>query len=334
MDEVIALSAVVPVYRGADYLPALVNELAAVREQFAASGKPVRLVEAVFVDDGAVDHSAAVLDELKERFPWVRVLTLSRNFGQHPATVAGILHTSGDWVATLDEDLQHPPAELFGLLAKAVTDGRDLVYAKPERGPHGSWFRDASSRGVKAVVSRLSGNPHVGSFNSFRMIRGSVARAAAAVSTGKTFFDIALGWFTTRVGLVRLPLTDLRYQKEGKSGYSAKTLVRHAGRLLMSSEVKLLRAGVLVGIAALVLSVVVAAVVVVLKWRSPEAIVAPGWASLVVAVMFFGGLSTFLAGMAVEYAGRVSNHILGRPTFFAVDRGKDRVLKKYLEGKA
>lgn len=330
MDDVISLSVVTPVYRGAEYLPALVAELAAVRDGFVAAGHPVRLVEAVFVDDGAVDHSAQVLEGLQAKHPWVRVLNLSRNYGQHPATVAGILHTGGDWVATVDEDLQHPPAELFGLLSKAVREGHDLVYARPERGPHRSKFRDWSSRGVKAVVGKLSGNPHVGAFNSFRMIRGSVARAAAAVSTGKTFLDIALGWFTQKVGLVRLPLTDRRYQQEGKSGYSPRKLVQHAGRLLLSSEVKLLRGGVLLGLSALVLSLVLGAVVVLLKLISPQAIVEPGWASLILAVTFFGGLSVFLSGVAVEYAGRVSNHILGRPTFFVVDRSKDRVLREHL----
>jgi hypothetical protein len=233
-------------------------------------------------------------------------------------------------VATVDEDLQHPPAELFGLLSKAVTEGRDLVYARPERGPHGSKFRDWSSRTVKAVVGKLSGDPHVGAFNSFRMIRGSVARAAAAVSTGKTYLDIALGWFTQRVGVVRLPLTDLRYQKEGKSGYSPRALVRHAGRLLLSSEVKVLRAGVILGVFALVLSLVLGAAVLLLKLISPQTIVEPGWASLILAVTFFGGLSVFLSGVAVEYAGRVSNHVLGRPTFFVVDRSKDRILRQHL----
>jgi glycosyltransferase involved in cell wall biosynthesis len=330
MDEVISLSVVTPVYRGAEYLPALVAELAAVRDGLVAAGHPVRLVEAVFVDDGAVDHSAAVLEELQAKHHWVRVLTLSRNYGQHPATVAGILHTGGDWVATLDEDLQHPPAELFGLLTKAVREQYDLVYARPERGPHGKWYRDLSSRWVKAVVGRLSGNPHVGAFNSFRMIRGSVARAAAAVSTGKTFLDIALGWFTQRVGVVHLQLTDRRFQKEGKSGYSLWALVRHAGRLLLSSEVKVLRAGVILGVFALLLSVALTVGVLVLKLVSPQTIVEPGWASLILAVTFFGGLSVFLSGVAVEYAGRVSNHILGRPTFFVVDRSKDRILREHL----
>src|SRR6478735_3726841 len=106
----ITLSVVVPVYSGADYLAALIAEIDRVRTGWSDSGAPLRLVEAILVDDAAVDSSPTIADRLASEKEWVTVIHLARNFGQHPATIAGILHTSGDWIITLDEDLQHPPA--------------------------------------------------------------------------------------------------------------------------------------------------------------------------------------------------------------------------------
>src|SRR5262245_59447182 len=95
------LSTVTPVYRGERYLRELVGQLAAVKASFADEGLPIELIEAIFVDDGSTDGSAQMLAELKREHSWITVISLAKNFGQHPATIAGILHTSGDWVVTL-----------------------------------------------------------------------------------------------------------------------------------------------------------------------------------------------------------------------------------------
>ena len=114
--ELITLSTVTPVYAGEEYLADLVAKLSQLREHWLKEGAPTRLVESIFVDDGSVDQSSQVLLKLAEKHDWVNVISLSRNYGQHSATVAGICHTSTDWVVTLDEDLQHDPGlinELF-----------------------------------------------------------------------------------------------------------------------------------------------------------------------------------------------------------------------------
>ena len=90
------LSLVVPVYQGAPYLARLVEAMAALRAGLDAQNGPA-LLEAIFVIDGTDDGSSNILLEAQQRHDWLRLITLSRNFGQHPATVAGILHSSGDW---------------------------------------------------------------------------------------------------------------------------------------------------------------------------------------------------------------------------------------------
>jgi glycosyltransferase involved in cell wall biosynthesis len=330
MDE-IYLSTVTPVYHGAAFLRDLVRELLALKNTFERDGMPVRLVEAIFVDDGSIDDSFSVLTQLEAEYKWVKVIRLSRNFGQHPATIAGILHSCGDWVATLDEDLQHPPKHLISMLIEAVSKQYDVIYTKGNAGVHGSYFRDGSSRLSKAIVGKLTGNPHVWKFSSFRMLRGSIARAAAALSSHNTYFDVALTWFTNCIGTLSLPMQDRRFVHQGKSGYTVKSLLGHAGRMLTSTEVKLLRLGALIGVSAVVFSICMSGVVLIQKIWFPESIHLQGWASLILAILFFGGLTSLLIGVTLEYITSFRLHMLGRPAYFVVDRSKDQLLTQFLE---
>jgi glycosyltransferase involved in cell wall biosynthesis len=236
MTQTVFLSTVTPVYRGAKTLRELVEALGEVRRELESRNSPIHLAESIFVDDGSEDGSMRLLRELSAEHPWVTLVCLSRNYGQHPATMAGILHASGDWIATLDEDLQHHPRHLLGLLKLAVSEGYDVVYANPQARVHQSLFRDLGSSLYKWLIGRLSDNPNVRLFNSFRMMRGSVARAASAVAAHSTYFDIAVSWFTSRIGTKTLPLLDLRYARERESGYRFGSLLSHARRLLHSSD--------------------------------------------------------------------------------------------------
>ena len=232
----IIVSAVVPVYCGAPYLPELVGELKRLRDRWAAEDAPMVLAELILVDDAAIDNSPAVVDRLARDHTWISAIHLARNFGQHPATIAGILHSSGDWVATLDEDLQHPPWQIDDLLREATLTNCDVVYANAEAAVHENLARDLSSDLVKRLVARLSGNPNIRHVSSFRLMRGSIARAASSVCGHETYFDVALSWFTERVGIVRMPLKDQRVIAGGRSNYRLLNLLSHTRRMLMSES--------------------------------------------------------------------------------------------------
>lgn len=327
----ILISVVIPVYRGRDTIGVLLDRLDAVRQEWRREALPIELVEAICIDDGSPDGSEAVLRELKEKYEWLRVVTLSRNFGQHPATVAGLLEASGDWVFTMDEDLQHDPDHLLPLLKRAVEGSSDLVYARPKEAVHQSLFRDASSRLCKSMIATITRNEHVRSFNSFRLIRGSIARAAAAVSAHDTYLDASLCWFTNRVATLPLPMLDHRYANERKSGYSFWRLLSHAKRLAVSSHSKWLRFGAFIGVASMAMSVVLGSFVLPQKLFNPSSIAVPGWTSLFLMVLFFGGLTSLLLGILLEFQSIVLLQSLGKPTYFVVNRESDAWLHHALE---
>lgn len=169
--EKISISTVTPVYAGKLYLPTLVAELAELRAKWESESAPLQLIEAIFVDDASVDNSTKILDELAKQYHWIRVITLSKNFGQHPATVAGILYSSGDWIATLDEDLQHRPKYIIDMLKMVANSQVDIVYAKPIDVVHRNSYRDVLSRSLKQILAWVTKNPMMRYFNSFRLIR-------------------------------------------------------------------------------------------------------------------------------------------------------------------
>ena len=324
----LTLSTVTPVYSGACYLEELTQELSTLREKWVANNVPITLAEAIFVNDSSIDDSYQVLERINSKYSWVTVLNLSRNFGQHPATVAGILHSSGDWIVTLDEDLQHRPDQIENLIRKAVKESYDIVYACPKEAVHENLIRDLGSRFYKKLMTILTGNKEIRSFNSFRLMRGSIARAASSVCSHDMYFDTVLSWFTQRVGSVNLMLKDNRLIKGGKSGYNFRKLLSHARRMLVSTHTKALRFGALVGLSSLLISVFYGIYVIFLKLIMPSALI-HGLASLVIITLFFGGVISFLIGVLLEYMVVILLHIQGKPTFFVVDRKSDLILAQY-----
>ncbi len=329
----IGVSTVTPVYAGSSFLPELIDRIEQIREKWDNSDYPLELIEAIFVNDDSIDDSLQVLYEIQKEKPWIKIINLSRNFGQHQATVAGILHSSGDWVVTLDEDLQHNPLLIETMLEHAVTSGFDIVYATPEECVHENFFRDWSSKTFKSIISYITDNTHVRKFNSFRLIRGTIGRAASSVCSHGTYFDIALCWFTNNVSSIRLPLKDQRFVDSGKSGYTTRKLFSHARSMIVSSQTKVVRLGAAIGFIGMMVAGILGGKVLFDKFIQPETIPVQGWTSLILASVFFSGLLAVLLGIVLEYISVILLHIQGKPTFFVTDRLSDQILLTYYKNR-
>jgi len=333
-DTPLSLSIVTPVYSGEAYLDSLVREIDKVRNEWEAHQAPIRLTEAVFVDDGAIDDSLAVLSRLRARHDWIRIITLSRNYGTHSATAAGVVASGGDWVATLDEDLQHHPEHIEAMLQIAATRSADIVYAEPISDVHGGSWRDVGSKSSKAILARLASTPQIRQFNSFRLIRGEIARAAAASCTSQTYFDMALTWFTTSVETLPMELKDLRYIEGNQSGFNFSKLASHAKKLMISSRVNVATKGLYAGTVAIVFAVLAGLVVIIQHMFFPDAIRSDGWASLIVLISFFSGVIISILCLALEYVNILLQQQMGQPNYYVISRQSDRLLREWFEGNA
>lgn len=328
----ISISTVTPVYCGAKYLRSLVRALDELRASIKQADAGLALIESIFVVDEAIDNSEAILRELSLEYDWIRVITLSSNFGQHPATIAGMLYSSGDWVITMDEDLQHHPKYVLSLLDAAVQNSSDICYANSLETVHNSFMRDRAGRFFKWIMAKMLNNPHTRDFNSFRAIRGEIARGAASICRHETYLDIALSWFTKRIVTQDVILYDDRnQQKTGDSGYSFIGLVKHSKRMIMSSKLKILRLAIPVGIIAVVTSIILGVAMAVAAITNYDLMAPRGWVTTILLVLSFGGITVFMLSLLLESMGDLMLNTNGKPTFFVVDRSKDGQLKAALD---
>ncbi len=328
------ISVVVPVYNGSPYLRKLVAEIDEVRNCWdTTSNCPLLLTEAIFVVDDAIDDSEVVLNKLADEHSWVKVFVLSRNFGQHAATEAGMLRARGEWIISMDEDLQHQAKDFESMLRLAIDRRADVVYACGRDRIHGG-FRDLSSRLVKRVIAWLSDNQAVITFSSFRLIRGAIARGAASVCTQETYFDVALGWYTCRIHALEVDLVDRRYITQRESGYNYRRLLSHFRRLIVSSKISGLRLAAGVGLLAVLVSGVLLTWVLWSRFVLSNDSLIQGWASLAVMILFFGGITVSLLSIAHEYLAIMIRQQLGQPHYFFIDRSNDLILAEYFASKS
>jgi undecaprenyl-phosphate 4-deoxy-4-formamido-L-arabinose transferase len=314
--EIHTISIVVPVYQGELTLEPLLADIEPLAgAQSTPRGVPFRVSEVILVHDGAIDGSDAVMSALAAKMPFVRTIWLSRNFGQHPATLAGMSSTNGDWVVTLDEDGQNEPRDIARLLDVAVEDEMQLVYARPTNAPPHGWVRNTFSVVAKWIFTNFLGHAHMGEFNSFRLIKGEIARGLAAYCGPDVYLDVALSWVVGRGG--HCPVL-LRNARRRPSSYSYRRLVSHFWNLVLTSGTGPLRLVAFIGIGAVLLGLLVSAFGVWAKLTGRAEV--PGWASLVIVVSLFSGLILFALGVLAEYLGIAIKVALGRPLYLITSR--------------
>lgn len=313
------VSVVIPVYQGETTLPQLVREIASLAdEQVTEHGNRFVVGELVLVHDCGPDRSAETIRQLAEIFPFVRAVWLSRNFGQHPATLAGMASAVGDWVVTLDEDGQHNPADIAGMVDKAFEAGLQLVYAEPLNPPPHGAMRNAASRLAKVMAGKLLGGEANVRFNSFRLVDGEIARTLAAYCGNGVYLDVGLSWIAGRVGYSPVNLrSEVR-----PSGYSLVKLLAHFWRLVFTTGTRPLRLITLSGFFSLGVAMAISAYAIWGKISTNSQV--QGWASLVIVVAFFSGAMLTALGVIAEYMAVTTGIAMGKPLYVVSSKPSPR----------
>ena len=311
------MSIVVPVYQGERTLEPLLAEIEPLTAPGATPrGRRFHVAEVILVHDGAIDDSHTVMESLAARLPFVTNVWLSRNFGQHPATLAGMAATSADWVVTLDEDGQQNPADIGGLLDAALE-----VDAPWSTGRRSIRRRTASSATRSAAWPRpcrwrSSGTAQMAHFNSYRLVRGDIARSLAAYCGHGVYLDVALAWVVGRWATGPVTLRpDRRFRP---SGYTFRRLFAHFGRLILTAGTRPLRLISVVGFLAVLAGAGLSAVIVCGALR--HQIPVQGYTSLIVVICFFSGVVLFSLGIIAEYLALSLTTGMGRPLYVTVSR--------------
>ena len=313
------VSIVIPVYQGEHTLAALVEEIAALTVVTpTAGGHEFQIIELLLVSDHGPDRSDEVIRELAAAHDFVRPVWLSRTFGQHPATLAGMASSSGDWIVTMDEDGQHNPADIGDFLDVALTQGAQLVYADPVNRPPHNMLRNVSSRLAKWVFSTFLTGKSDSTFQSYRMVLGEIGRSVAAYAGSGVYLDVAMGWVSGPAAACPVRLRD-----EGgrRSGYTTRALLSHFVHLVLSSGTRALRMvsalGVLFGVGG------IAFALYLLVERFISDTTPQGWTSTMVVVLVSTGAILFSLGVIAEYVGVAVNMAMGKPLYLIVGDPKD-----------
>lgn len=329
-EHVHLLSVVIPVYMGELTLPPLLREIEPFFDVTVSPGGHQFVVrEVLLVWDNGPDDSAGILRALQDRYSAVRAIWLSRNYGQHAATMAGMAEAAGEWVVTMDEDGQHDPAAISDFLDVAMNTRSQVVYSRPSNPPPHGFMRNTASKLTKMIFGGLLARGTPSTFQSYRLILGDIARSIAENAGHAVYLDVALTW------IARPPqYCDVLLRVEGRraSGYSTRKLIAHFWRLVLSSGTRPLR---LVSVLGVIFAVAGALIAVILSiGRLTGTVTAEGWTSLVVIVLFCTGVLLFALGIISEYLGIAINMAMGRPPYLATTDPTDGPLGRDRTGHA
>src|ERR1700680_2732904 len=286
-----ALSIVVPVYNRASSIGELVGAL----EDLQIPGGH----EIVLVNDGSPDDSLAVCRALVEQARVSMVLVdLSRNYGEHNAVMAGLRHTSGAHVITMDDDLQNPPEEVERLLSFAQHSGHEVIYTCYDEKQHAFW-RNLGSRFTNWVAGFVLDKPKGFYLSSFRCMSAFVVREITRYDGPFPYVDGLILQVTQNID--RLLVTHLP-RAVGRSNYTLRRLLRLWISMFVNFSVMPLRISTLTGFALSVLGTLggLATIIEALFFSPP-----PGWASLFAAVLLLSGVQLMILGIVGEYLGRL-----------------------------
>jgi undecaprenyl-phosphate 4-deoxy-4-formamido-L-arabinose transferase len=294
------LSIVVPVYRGAATIGRLVEALA---ELEIVAG-----LEVVLVNDGSPDNSADVCQDLlaRARIPLIYI-EHARNYGEHNAVMTGLRHASGDFVITMDDDLQNPPQEVVKLYDHARTGGWDVVYTRYAVKQHAGW-RNLGSRFANAVADRLLDKPKGLYLSSFRCISAMVVQAVTRYSGPYPYVDGLIMQATQRIDSI-----EVRHlpRQEGRSNYTLVRLVRLWLNLATSFSLAPLRLAIFAGLGMSVLGAMGAVATIseaLFVHETPS-----GWASTMTVLLLVSGVQSMILGVLGEYVGRTFLSANGKP---------------------
>ncbi|HMS81565.1 MAG TPA: glycosyltransferase family 2 protein [Burkholderiaceae bacterium] len=272
-----------PVYRGARTIGAVVEAIAGLRIEGGHGG--------ILVNDGSPDDSAQVCRALTRRTDVeVTLVDLSRNFGEHNAVLAGLRHARGEFVVTMDDDLQNPIEEAVRLYRHARDGGWDVVYSRYPRKRHAAW-RNLGSRFANRVADWLLDKPPGLYLSSFRCIARLVVDHVTRFDGPLPYVD---GLILQAAGRIDSLEVAHRERAEGRSNYTVRKLVRLWLNLFVGFSVKPLRVATATGLACTALGALatVAIVVEALRGGTPA-----GWASLAAMTLVVSGLQLGMLGV-------------------------------------
>lgn len=296
------LSIVVPVYNSAGTLASLLERLT------QTIGTLTQSYEIILVDDGSRDDSWAVIQALRVKYvDHLVAVQLMRNYGQHNTLMCGLGVARGEYVVTMDDDLQNPPEEIPKLLAHINLHGLDLVYGCPSKRNHAVW-RNLGSTIVWHFYRTVFRNPVTPT--PFRIMRHQLAQSVMFYDLNFTYLDGLLAWCTSRIASVEV---EHHARAQGRSGYSLGKLLGLA--LNLYTNFSLIPLQIVSGLGFVTATSGFLVGIYYLFQFFASSIAVPGFASTIIAILILGGAQLLALGVIGEYLGRLHLNVNRKPQY-------------------
>jgi glycosyltransferase involved in cell wall biosynthesis len=297
------LSVVVPVFNEEDVLPLFAERIRPVLDQLGVA------YELLAVDDGSTDATPVVLELMRRNWSELRVIRLRRNSGHQNALTAGLHRARGQYVVSLDVDLQDPPEVIAEMLSLAETAGLDVVHGVRTDRSTDSPFKRWTAGLYYRLVRRVVGTPVPANAGDFRLLSRTAVDALIDLPEQRPVYRLLVPW-------LGLPSGEVAYARErraaGRSKYPITKMIRLAVDSFTGFSAAPLRVATWLGCAGIGLCVVLAAAGLAAHlWGT----VVPGWTSIILATVFLGALQLLCLGLLGEYVARIFTTLQGRPAY-------------------
>ncbi len=297
------LSVVVPVFNE----EAIIHELhSRLTSALSAIGEPY---EIIFINDGSRDRSLELMREVAASDSRVRVLDLSRNFGHQIAITAGMDYSRGQAIVIIDADLQDPPEVIAKLVAR-WREGFQVVFAVREHRMGETFFKKLTAAAFYRIIRRITNVDIPVDTGDFRLMDRSVVDSLKRIREKHRFVRGLVSW----VGFKQTGITYVRQERfAGETKYPLRKMLKFAFDGITSFSFMPLQMATYLGFGVSALSFLA------ICWVLVEALVfhetVQGWSSLMVAVLFLGGIQLLTIGLIGEYVGRIYDEVKGRPLY-------------------
>jgi len=301
-DHTKLISCVVPVYNEETLIAEFITALDVTLKKLAYP------YEIVIVDDGSKDNTLTIMHQLRTQFP-IRYIRFSRNFGKEKALSAGLDHAQGDAVILLDGDFQHP-LELLSEFIAQWEDGNDMVYAVRQNREDESWLKRTCAKAFYHLASKINRINIPANAGDFRLLDRKIVNALQKLPERNRFMKGLYSW----VGFKQIAIPfEVQPRKSGTSQWNFYSLLDLAITGITSFSAFPLRLIALGGIGVATMAILYAIWIILSTFIF--GIQTPGWATIVTAITFFGGLQLFALGVVGEYIGRVFDEVKHRPLY-------------------
>ena len=266
-------------------------------------------LEIIFVNDGSTDHTLPLLIQLRGQDARVKIIDLSRNFGKEIALTAGIEHATGDVVVPADADLQHPP-EIIPNLVEAWYAGADVVFATRTNRRSESLMKRLSARLFYRILGLVGEVPNHDKIGDYCLLDRRVADVLKKLPEHNRFMKGLFAWAGYQQAFVPY---EQGSRSSGVTSWNFWRLWNLALEGITSFSTFPLRVWTYIGFILAFLSLMYAVYLVALT--SIYGVTTPGFASIMVAVLFIGGIQLISLGVIGEYIGRIFSEVKGRPLY-------------------